>query len=587
MIIFSNLTEHRLFKKAVILVILATLLGIACCLPDLISYAQHGKNYEPFTHNFLSDTQFDETSWYAPSANFFKETLQLPFETDIYEYRHLVNLKYALPIMIDGSTALLFGDLRAGRMFSHFFFPFFCLLLVFSVAYNASKNFYTALFSSLLFCVFALGPRRLLSFFDSNLLNQPLLIARMTSPAATLPIFLLALSGLQKICEGKDSHRFTAQTAVFCGLTFFSYYYYQLAVCSALFFLWVFAFVTNRKITRIIFWTSIGTFLVGLPWFFQIAITLKQNPTFFEIHQAPPGDMLVRAKMFTSFLLSWGFFLGVLRVLHQHLIKTNKSGIWNAYTPLYFLWFSAVSLRYCPPFHIIQPAHFTTHIIWPFFILTLSLLSFGHFVIRYPEYSKAVAKIFLGVLLLLMFFKQGRVAEHTRDYLVADSAERTAENLIRENTSKEDVIAMEGVYFNSVISARVWRYKFYAGYYGMGNIPAEENVERYLFVQKLFGHSWEEVRRQLISSHNLFITTPYLLTLKREFSSEEIFKYEKIFSEMDVAFLKKKKINYIICLDEGQKRRMEFQASQLHLPLVLTAEKNGVFLFQIVPASKT
>lgn len=585
MIKLSSLTNQSQFKKAVMLVSLATLLGVACSLPDLICYVHYGKNYEPFTHNFSSDTQFDETSWYAPSANYFKETHRFPFEAEIYEYRNLVNPKYLLPIIIDGSTALLFGDLRNGRMFSHFLFPFLCFLLVFCVAQNASKNFFVALFSSLLFCVFALGPRRFLNLSEYNL-NQPLLIARVTSPAATLPILLLALSSLQKICEGKNSYRTAAQAALFCGLTFFTYYYYQLAVCVTLFFLWIFALFTNKKYASVILRVSVGAFIVGLPWVFQLAITLKQNPVFFEIHQAPAGAMVIRIKMLVTFFLIWALFLGVLLDINKNLIKKYESGIWSAFTPLYFLWFSGISLRYFPPFDIIQSAHFTTHIIWPFFILLLTCFLFGQFITRRPKYGKVATLFFLVTLILLMFSKQWRMAEHTRNHFVADATERVAENLIQEKTSKTDVIAMADIYLNSVIAARIWRFKFYAGYYGMSNVPIKENVERYLFVQKLFGRSWGEILEQIKNSNNFFIATPRLLTLQREFSSEEIERYKKHFDEMDMNFLSNKKMDFILCLDSGQKQRVESQAAKFHLPILMVAEKKGVSLFKMAAAPK-
>ena len=126
----SIIQAQKDWRKLAVIIILAMTVAVGASLPDIINYLTLKQNYEPFYFPFTSEPQFDEVTFYAPAASYFKENLKIPHETEIYEYKNIVNVKFFLPSAIEGGLAALTGNTRLSLIIIRLVFAALVFLLV-------------------------------------------------------------------------------------------------------------------------------------------------------------------------------------------------------------------------------------------------------------------------------------------------------------------------------------------------------------------------------------------------------------------------------------------------------------------------
>ncbi len=237
---------------------------------------------------------------------------------------------------------------------------------------------------------------------------------------------------------------------------------------------------------------------------------------------------------------------------------------------------------------ILEPAHFTQQIIISLGLLT-TISFYGPYLLRTPSFKKIIAGvvlIVLGTALVKQFF----VWENSKTFFIASAKERAAERLITLKTTPEDVIAVNNPYLNSVLPARVWRYRFYGmyGFSGLGSVSNDENLKRYVITRKLFGASWKEIEDELRGAERTIepplktATIPFLLTFDtRGLKTEQINAIKIFYDNTPRDFLPQRKLTHIVSLEQGEYQTLTDRADRLGLELAPIAEENGVSLYRI------
>jgi len=178
------------------------------------------------------------------------------------------------------------------------------------------------------------------------------------------------------------------------------------------------------------------------------------------------------------------------------------------------------------------------------------------------------------------------VWQSTKMYFRSIPLEQAAERLVYKYTNQEDVIGIQDPYLNSVFPARLWRFRFYA-FFGISNIDWQENLHRYLFIQKIFNQPWEKIDRELLSEPDTIlsplktVTVPYLLSFKRYIPKEERQKFKKFYDALGKDFLNTKKLDYILCLGSKDERNLLLGIKNLGIDIRLIAKDGDVSLYRL------
>lgn len=554
--------------------------GAASALPDILGHVELGRNYEPFSSQFTSSISFDETTFYAPAAKYAMDRWSIPYETEIYEYRDVTNVKYALPSVINGFMGYVLGDLRTAWGFIHFLFPVFSFLLAYYIAKRFTNHRLAACAIALVFCIIGFGPRNLINVESSNS-AAPIFISRVGAPAVTLPFLLMGLIGLIDIESGRYK-RGIILSGIFGGLLFYTFYFYQVAFIVSLIALFAIYLIRRQKEKyKSIFAAGILANIIAVPWYFQYLKARMASPEYFSrwfpsLYQPPLLEI-------AAVLMLLGIFFACYRLLRTKM----GSVLWN-YLPLITLISSSLALQYvlAPVAPILlQPSQFLQHITLGFSTLTLGIAFVHLWNGRSRTFNILLAAIAIGTV-VMVFFKQSTVWENTKKYVTAVKAEQDAETLIRENTADADVVAFQNSYLNNVFSARLARYRFY-GYVGLSNVTGGENLERYLFVEKLFNQPWEKMEQELRGDPDTILpplkvlTVPSLITYRVTIPQTEIEKIKTFYETADGTFLSGKKLDYAVTLNQEEENDLRAGAERLHVKISRRAENHGVSLYQL------
>jgi hypothetical protein len=575
---FPPITEEvkRKIGPALVLAIAAAI-GIATALPHIMGHLSLGSDYEPFYYAFTSEPQFDEATFYAPPASYFKENANVPHETEIYEYRDRVNVKYVLPTAIAGWLAAALDDTRAGWTLVRFLFAALSFLLAYRLAREFTGNRTVAIVAAITLCTIGFGIRTFLNFVPERM-AQPILFSRMNAPLVVLPFLLLGIIGLMRIHAG--SFKKGAMVAgIAGGLLFYSFYYYQIAFFGALILLGIiYAFLKQKKELLAVGTAFLITNVIAIPWYLQYFRTLASSPDYLARWTASPH---------VPALLDIASFVFI--VVAIYLLVRAKGGKKNgsfSELPMAALLLSAAGVEFViAPFSalVLQAGQFSQHIINGFGLFTLAVLG-GEYLTRKNVHW--FMPLFGVALFVMLFVKQTTVWYHTRDVSVVRPEERTAETLVERLTDADDVLAIANPYLNSVFPARLWRFRFYA-FINLSNVGNGENLERYVFTERLFGVPWGEVERQLsadpptIASRIKTISVPSLLTFMVALPLDRREEFERFYRTADAAFIRDKRITHAVALGDAEERGLLSGSDALGLNALLVAREGGVALYRI------
>lgn len=573
--------------RYLLILIIALSVGVACALPNILGYLEFKEKYEPFSHLFSSDTQLDETTFYAPAASYFKEKLSLPFAVDIYEYRNKPTLRYLLPDIVEGAIGYLFKDLRLAWGFMHFIFPLISFLLVYLLAKELTDDSLVACFSAVVFCTLGCGPRSFMNLYKENI-AQPVLFSRISPPAVTLPFLLIALIGLVKI-QKRHFKIGIVLAGIFGGLLFYVYYYYQATYILTLILLTLVYMMIKKwdKFFRILL-IGIIVNIVALPWYVQNFYTRKLNSKFI-LHLStsfsnPSFFGITCILIFVSSLIISYLLWKPGRAIDKN--KFNKF-LDSGYLPIYTFILTAIFIQVLSYFisFVIWPGHLLQRITNGFSLLVISCIIGNRLSLHSPVY-KFLIFISICILIVLLFIKQTNVWQSTKRYFQANPLERIAEKLICKHTTPEDVIGINDPFLNSVFASRIWRFRFYTPL--LGNIDWQENVCRYLFMQKIFNRPWEYVDRKFLPEPDTelpplkVITIPSLLGSSRQyFTTGEGQELSKFYKSLSRAFLDTKKIDYLLCLSSEDEKDLLLGAEKLGIDIYLIERNSNVALYKV------
>ena len=555
------------FSEATIVAISAFSIGVISALPVLSGVSRLGADYELFPTYPISSISFDETTTYAPPLSFLKENNKYPFETEIYELKDAPATRYLLPTFIQRLFLVVFGgNIQSVWIFSKIFFPALCFAAAYFLCKSTGAGQFPSLISSFLYSLIGFGPRVL---FDINGVNafQPIFISRINAPAAITPFLLFALAGLVKIhTSQKPKAKAIVATGILGGALFFTYYYYQIAFAFLLILLAVLYALMRQKDKLIaILKTGIVANLVAVPWYLIFISSLLHSREY-ELASSINGKW----NAFPAGVTSEGilFIIVFLAVSFMILRKTsaqaeqNKNIFSSSLIPLIGIAGVSIFLQYASsrlPLPIIQPEHFLQQIAFGITVLLASLLFFSYNIKTSVQntgqcenislFRKAIALCVITILLVTSIIKQVSVSSNSIPFSAVSREETAARKLMSAFTSPDDVIAVKNPFFNSAIASKIWRFRFY-GFAGTTNLPTKENVERFVFVQKLFGVPWDDVRKSLSEANNsktplASIDAPYLIAF-RKIPESEILSYEKFYTSADASFLSGKKLDYVL-----------------------------------------
>ncbi|KKS25244.1 MAG: hypothetical protein UU85_C0004G0003 [Candidatus Wolfebacteria bacterium GW2011_GWA2_42_10] len=574
----SIIQAQKDWRKLAVIIILAMTVAVGASLPDIINYLTLKQNYEPFYFPFTSEPQFDEVTFYAPAASYFKENLTIPHETEIYEYKNIVNVKFFLPSAIEGGLAALTGNTRLSWIIIRLVFAALVFLLAYALARKLTGDRTIALFAVLILCTLGFGPRTFLSLIPERI-SQPIFFSRMNSPLVVLPFLLAGLIGLTKI----NTDRFRsgiAITGIASGLLFYTYYFHQIAFILTLIMLTICYFFLKewRKMAAVIA-ASIIANILAVPWYLQYLKALKLSPGYITRWSA------------ASYRPSFPVVIAAIAIIAAIFIlkrKQKKIGTEKiSYLPMEILIISAAGIQLIvSPLSplIIQASHFYQQIVNSFGLFVIAILG-GNYLVGKRRLRYLLPA--LGIILIVtLFIKQFAVWRQIAVFSASRDNEKIAEKLVEKNLSKEDVLAIANPYLNSVFPARLWRFRFYA-FVSLSNVRDDENLERYVFTQRLFDKPWSGVDGQLaadpktVLSSVKTISIPSLLTSKLSLSPLQRNDLKKFYDSASNDFINDKKITHAVALNAEEENGLIAGGKKLNLKTELIDKKDNVSLYKI------
>ncbi|MFH0806316.1 MAG: hypothetical protein V1885_01150 [Candidatus Brennerbacteria bacterium] len=569
--------ETRRWIAPALVLVIALAVGIATALPQIIGNLSLGPNYEPFYYAFSSELQFDEATFYAPPASYFKETKKIPYETEIYEYKDRVNIKYFLPTAIAGWSAAVINNTRASWTFIRIVFAILSFLLAYRLAREFTGNRVVALVAAVTLCTIGFGLRTFLNFVPDRV-SQPILFSRMNAPLVVLPFLLLGLIGLMRI-NARSFRSGVALAGIAGGLLFYTFYYYQIAFFGALILLgMIYAFLKRRGEFLAIAGSFVITNILAIPWYLQYFQTLTSSPDYLTRWTATPhAPSLLDVAAFV--------FLAAAICLFVREKKSEERGAFLE-LPMAALLLSAAGVEFViAPFSalVLQAGQFSQHIINGFGLFTVAILGGGYLARKNVRWFMPL----LGItLLVFLFVRQTTAWYHTRDVSIARPEERAAETLVEQFVTTDDVLAIANPYLNSVFPARLWRFRFYA-FINLSNVGNWENLERYVFTARLFGVPWDEVERQLsadpttIASRIKTISMPSLLTFMIELPPDQREELERFYRTTDATFIRDKRITHALAFGDAEEHGLLSGSDALGLNALLVAREGKTVLYRI------
>src|SRR5690242_7712898 len=108
------------------------IIGLLFALVDVVSYAELGKRFTPFSVAYpVSSLTYDESQLYVPGSRRFFEENSVKTEVDVFEQRDAIGAYPVVHSIVVGSIAKLVGSLERSWVIAHALFPASIWLLFF------------------------------------------------------------------------------------------------------------------------------------------------------------------------------------------------------------------------------------------------------------------------------------------------------------------------------------------------------------------------------------------------------------------------------------------------------------------------
>ncbi|MEI8175603.1 MAG: hypothetical protein WCG78_01915 [Candidatus Omnitrophota bacterium] len=567
---------------------IAIVLGICCVLPQVLGYLTRGDRYNYFSLPFSTETHVDESVFYAPQAAYAMQTRRIPLEIDIYEYRHVPTIRYFLPALIEGQVDRWCADTGWGWLTTRFLFSCGAFLLAYSLAKKLSRTKTVACLAAVVFCTVGFGPQTFLNTYQGSF-RVPMFFSRMDAPLISVSFLLAALVTLIGALEKRSFVR-----AVIAGLAggslFYTYYYYQVAYCAALFMMiGVYAVRRDAGKARITIAAGGIAAIVALPWCHQFMATVAAQRGLIARWSSwtyHPSTLQVSSAVVYTILLV------IVYAAQRKSVDTgtgeDRQDEYAAYVPLYCLLGAALGIEYCITRFttvVASPDHFTSRLTHAFTLLVFVCGTSGWILARASRYKRYCV---LAIIILLMAagVKQGVVWCSTRNDFMENTLLRGAQQLVRERTIDADVIGLRDAYVNSIFPARLWRFRFYT-VFRLSSIGSRENLMRYVFLQKMFDVPWNVVEDRLLARQDMVrlpvssITVALWLSFERALSAPEAGELKIFYGAADRRFLTDKKLDYVVCLEKREADALVSGANKMGIRAELDARRGDAYLFRI------
>ncbi len=196
------------------------------------------------------------------------------------------------------------------------------------------------------------------------------------------------------------------------------------------------------------------------------------------------------------------------------------------------------------------------------------------------------ASVFVCLLVAYVFLKQTVFWNVHRAERATVQREKAVAELIRECTGRNDVVAVGDAHFNMILPTRIHRYRFFAEI-GRSVVSPEENLKRYLFISKLLGRSWEEIKNELTGRSNIAlgrfiydISVPDILTATHNLKEDDLSKYAQFYEHVDGSFLRKRRVDYII-IDRAKESTILESSQQMGVKVKKVSSINGIVFYSI------
>ena len=589
----------RLFENSFLLrtIILISLFGIACALPDILVLSN--PNSEMFTISRTSPVLFDEDTYYAKGASFFMTQGRLPFELEIYELRNAVTFNPPLPAVIIGSMArVLNSNLPLAWTLTHFLFPALSLLLAVRLAsIFIGQNVYAWLIG-LLFCTFGQSPRTFL-MLSEYARAQPLLITRIEPQAIGLPLFLLFILSACYMCAGKTGiWKWLCGTAA--GLQFYVYFFFWSILPIFFFVMCLLYFLVQDRSRFLNFLTSAGiAAILAIPFVMQMVFVTPSgyvkngighllNPTLFI------GSAAFCFCLFLCWIAYQKSYLFLFKPTQTSGFRIQEGFLYSkihTMTPILMVLSIAILLKYVISpyiFPLPETGHYVQRVIVGFtmFLLFCTLVRWL-LARKWSRRLYSAAFVVLVVLVGYVFLKQIVFWDVHRTERTLVQREKTVEQLIRSHTQRTDVVAVGDPHYNMILPTRIHRYRFYADI-ARSVISPDENLKRYLFICKILGRTWEEVQDELTGRSNVArgrfifdISVPHILAGTETVGQEELSKYAQFYEKVDGSFLQDRRLDYIIVNAVNEPAFLE-SSRQMGIKVNCVTSQGIVSLFRIM-----
>ena len=577
--------------------LISFLFGIACFFPDMLVLLNN--DMQIFTLNKKSPILYDEARFYANGASFFMTHKKCPFDTEIYEFRNAITPIVPLPSIIIGTIACFFNqNLPLAWLITHFIFPALSLYLASWLAsLYVGKNLYSWLIG-LLFCSFGQGPRVFL-ILSEYAKAQPLIITRIEPQAVGLAFFVLFMLSISKIHIGRgETWKWIG--GITGGLLFYVYLFFYSIVPFIYVFMCIFyLYIRDKKRFLDVFISGIIAFLLAVPAFIQF-IYFKYSdyyPNLLLIHGTESSGQfegsfssaaIALACVLFAIAINFKWFDTLINRCFNAVINSEKRiQFQNHFSPLPISAIIVIAflLEYIIDpliFFIPHPHHYTQRIVIGFTIFLLFMEIAKRISAKHTPVIKLLSKFFLVLLIFFIFFKQFIFWQENKDERIIVEKENHVEQLIRFHTKSDDVIALRNPYYNTILPSRIHRYRFYADEW-RSVVSNEENIKRYIFVQKLLGRSWNEIQDELKGLSNVsngyYPTVSSMIASIPAIGSDKLEPYRSFFIDANVSFLQDKRLDYVV-VDNLSVEEFIVSSQKMGIRFNKIATLGGVLLFK-------
>lgn len=491
----------RFDKKAAIVIFVAVLTALVFVSSYLFMIVFRNDNYFTLTVVNGVDGHFLDQTTYAANIRDVVDGHFIVTDSFIYEQKGKLNIISPwLPYFILGLMTYVTGSVSNTILIGNFIFPFILFLLIYFIAYRATKDQYAGIASAvfmLLGYMFILTPpyniENTLSFLSKNFdASSPLnYFSRIPYIQLTFVLMAASMMLLYLTLEKKNKLYYSIATGIVAGLLFYTYLYHWMAFFIGLFILTI-IFVKKKKTELVKYFVIIIIIaaIVSIPYW-VIYSGFSADKAYYKNISEKLG---IENERFNADMPKTIKYSAILIVFV--MLSKKKDNYFYMLSSLFVAGIIGLNLMLITGFDL-HFRHFESTLLLPLsalvIIYTIWQIYKSNYTGRLSIVLSRIGKFYKHILISIIIFfiltgfsAQYTYARNTYQYYAVDKDSREAYDWLDRNTETDDVVLALSTEQNFLIPVFTHDNIFLPNG-AISTVTTNETTERFYIASRLFG----------------------------------------------------------------------------------------------------